>query len=190
MKTRLMMVLILFGLISAPAMAESYVFDKKGQHAFIQFRIQHLGFSWLYGGFNNFDGKFEFDPKNPTEASVEVTIDVASIDSNHAERDKHLREDDFLDVKKYPQARFVSTEANLDAEGNGTVTGNLTLRGVTKPVSLAVEGIGAGADPWGGYRRGFHATTSFALADFGIDYDLGPASRTVELILSVEGIRQ
>ncbi len=180
------------GLLPATAAAEieHYVIDTEGAHAFVQFRIQHLGYSWLYGRFNDFDGRFTYDPEDPSNASIQVDIRTASLDSNHAERDKHLRGKDFLHVDKYPDARFESTGVTWSENGTGTVTGDFTLHGVTKPVSIEVEEIGAGPDPWGGYRRGFQGATTLALKDFGIDYDLGPASTHVEIILSVEGIRQ
>lgn len=170
--------------------AEQYVIDTEDQHAFIEFRIQHLGFSWMYGRFNDFEGRFTYDEENPSNNSVEVTIDPASVDTNHAERDKHLREEDFLYVKEYPEARFVSTKWEQTGEDTAKLTGDLTLRGETNEITIDVELIGAGEDPWGGFRRGFLGKTEFKLADFGIDYDLGPAARTVELTLSVEGVRQ
>ncbi len=172
------------------ALAEKYVIDTEGSHAFILFRIQHLGYSWLSGRFNTFNGSFEYDENNPDKASVQVEIDVASIDSNHAERDKHLRSDEFLDVSKYPKASFVSTSFKDNGDGTAVLKGDFTLRGVTKPVTIAVEHVGHGSDPWGGYRRGFEGTTRIALADYGIKYNLGPKSKEVELTLSVEGIRQ
>ncbi len=172
------------------ALAESYLIDTKGAHAFIQFRIQHLGYSWLYGRFNRFSGSFEYDESNPSAAQVTVDIDPASVDSNHAERDKHLRGKDFLHVDKYPQAGFVSNAFEDHGDGSATMKGNLTLRGVTRPVTIAVNQIGHGADPWGGNRRGFEGSTRISLADFGIDYNLGPKSKEVEITLSVEGIRQ
>ena len=175
---------------STAVMADDYVIDTKGAHASIKFRVQHLGYSWLYGRFNEFDGKFSYDEKQPENASVEVTIKTSSVDSNHAERDKHLRSDDFLNVAKYPEAKFVSTSYTQGKDGNGVLKGNLTLNGVTKPLEIDVEFIGAGEDPWGGYRAGFEGTTSFAMADFGIVKDLGPKSKDVEMILSVEGIKQ
>ena len=175
---------------TAAAEVEQYVIDTKGAHAFVQFRIKHLGYSWLYGRFNEFGGAFSYDTEDPSNSTIEVDIQTASLDSNHAERDKHLRGEDFLEVDKYPEASFKSTQVDWNADGTGTVTGDFTLRGVTKPVTIAVEEIGAGPDPWGGYRRGFQGETSFPLKDFGIDYDLGPASTDVEIILSVEGIRQ
>ena len=177
-------------LLPSQLLAAKYVIDTEGSHAFVQFRIQHLGYSWLTGRFNTFSGNFEYDENNPDKASVQVEIDVASIDSNHAERDKHLRSDDFLDVKKFPKARFESTSFKDNGDGTAILKGNLTLHGVTKPVTIDVEHIGHGPDPWGGYRRGFEGTTQIALADYDINYNLGPKSKEVELILSVEGIRQ
>lgn len=175
---------------SLPTQAADYVLDTKGAHAFIQFRIKHLGYSWLYGRFNDFDGKFSYDEKNPNASKVEVNIRTTSIDSNHAERDKHLRGKDFLNVDKFPDAKFVSSSFEEQAGGKAVLKGNLTLHGVTKPISIDVEQIGAGPDPWGGERRGFYGTTSLMLKDFGIEYDLGPASREVFFDLSVEGIKQ
>lgn len=172
------------------AQAADYVIDTKGAHAFIQFQIKHLGFSWLVGRFNTFAGEFSYDEANPGAASVSVTIDTASIDSNHAERDKHLRDEEFLDVEKYPQARFVSTAYRDLGDGKGELRGELTLHGVTRPLTIQVAQIGAGDDPWGGYRRGFEGRTRFTLADFGIKRDLGPASREVELWLGIEGVRK
>jgi polyisoprenoid-binding protein YceI len=177
-------------ILPTQALADKYLIDTKGAHAFVQFRIKHLGYSWLSGRVNTFKGNFEYDENNPAATSVQVEISTASVDSNHAERDKHLRGKDFLHVDKYPKAHFESTAFKENANGTASLTGNLTLHGVTQPVSIAVEHIGHGKDPWGGYRRGFEGTTQIALADYGINYKLGPKSKEVELRLSVEGIRQ
>jgi polyisoprenoid-binding protein YceI len=172
------------------AAPEKYVIDTEGAHAFIQFRVKHLGYSWLYGRFNDFEGTFTYDPEDTSESAIDLTIKTASIDSNHAERDKHLRGEDFLEVDKYPTARFKSTAYKETGLDTSVLEGELTLKGVTKPITIEVERIGHGPDPWGGYRRGFEGRASFALKDFGIDYNLGPASREVEMMLTVEGIRQ
>ncbi|NIP72165.1 MAG: YceI family protein [Gammaproteobacteria bacterium] len=192
MKTRLLSGTVLAAVLLVPGLAPAadYAIDTKKAHAFIQFRIKHLGYSWLLGRFNDFGGSFSYDEDNPQAARVEVVIDTASIDTNFAERDKHLRSDDFLDVAKYPEARFVSTGFTPKDDGLAVLTGDLTLHGVTRPVTIAVKEVGHGPDPWGGFRRGFEGTTTLKLADFGIDHDLGPASREVELFFSIEGIRQ
>ncbi|CAM3845501.1 YceI family protein [Xenorhabdus thuongxuanensis] len=170
-------------------LAADYKFDKIGQHAFIEFRIQHLGFSWLYGGFRDFDGNFTFDPQNPANDKVNVVIKTDSVDTKHAERDKHLRGSNFLNSNKYPEAKFTST--NVKKEGKDyLITGDLTLNGVTKPVTLDAKLINAGNDPWGEYRAGFEATGKLKLKDFNIKEDLGPKSQEVELIISVEGVRE
>jgi len=192
MTSKVLPALTLAAAMSIPALthAADYVIDTQGAHAFIQFRIKHLGYSWLLGRFNDFSGTFSYDDAHPEAARVEVTIKTASIDSNHAERDKHLRGEDFLNVAKYPEARFVSTGFKHNDDDTAVLTGNLTLHGVTRPVTIDVKQIGHGPDPWGGTRRGFEGSTTLKLADFNINYDLGPAAREVELFLSVEGIEQ
>ncbi|MBB6523415.1 YceI family protein [Pseudoteredinibacter isoporae] len=177
-------------LASIQATAADYQVDIKGAHAFINFKIKHLGYSWLTGRFNTFDGQFSWDEKNPNASQINIEIDTNSIDSNHAERDKHLRGEDFLNVKKFPKASFVSEKIEFSSPTEGTVTGTLTLHGVSKTISFPVEKLGEGKDPWGGYRAGFAGATTLKLADYGMTYNLGPASTHVELELLVEGIRK
>ena len=177
--------------LSATAVnAADYVIDTSGAHAFVQFKIKHLGYSWLVGRFNTFEGDFSYDAKKPEESKINVTIQTASIDSNHAERDKHLKGKDFLDVKNFPEATFTSTRFIPEANGEGTLEGTLTLHGVTRNISFPVKRIGEGNDPWGGYRAGFEGQTTLKLADYGITYNLGPASTEVHLDLLIEGIRK
>lgn len=179
------------GMVSLPALSADYEIDTQGQHAFIQFKIQHLGYSWLLGRFNDFEGTFSYDPDNVGDSKVNVTIDPSSVDSNHAERDKHLRSDDFLDVAKYSQAKFVSKRVT-DIDDGGEefdLVGDLTLHGVTREITIEVEKVGEGPSPWEDYRVGFEGEAEIKLKDFGIDYNLGPASETVYLELHVEGKR-
>lgn len=175
---------------SGTTLAADYKFDKQGQHAFVNFRIQHLGYSWVYGTFRNFDGDFTYDEKDPAKNAVNVTIDTSSVDSNHAERDKHIRSNSILNVDKYPKATFTSTAVTTEKDGKMSVVGDLTLNGVTRPITLAVELHGKGKDPWGNERAGFDASGKIVMKDFNIKQDLGPASQEVELIISVEGIRK
>ena len=170
--------------------AEQYDIDTKGMHASIEFKIKHLGYSWLVGRFNDFNGQFTFDKKNPKNSAVQVTINTTSLDTNHAERDKHLRGDDFFNVSKFPQASFKSTKVTQTKSGTTQIHGNLTLHGITKKIVINASEIGAGNDPWGGFRRGFEGSVTLSLSDFGFNYNLGPASKEVELILYVEGVRK
>jgi polyisoprenoid-binding protein YceI len=179
--------LLLGGLASTSVLAADYRIDPS--HAFIQFRISHLGFSTLVGRFNQFEGRFTWDAGNPGKAQVQVKIDPASIDTNWAERDKHLRGEDFLDVGRFPTAGFVSTAYEGDAKG-GLLKGELTLHGVTRPIVIQMQAIGEGLDPWGNYRAGFAGTTEIRRADFGMGFDLGPTAETMQFELHLEGLRQ
>ncbi len=172
--------------------AEHYVIDTRGMHAFITFRVQHLGYSWLEGRFNRFSGNFDYDASNPADNRVSVEIDIASIDSNHAERDKHLRSERYFDARKFPKATFVSTAWEQHDDDTATLKGRFTLRGVTKNISVDVSQIGAGKDPWGGFRRGFVGTTTLHLSDYKMKEGkiLGPVAENIQLWLSIEGVRQ
>jgi len=172
--------------------AEHYVMDTAKHHAFITFKIAHLGYSWLLGRFDNFSGDFTYDAEHPEGNAARVTIDVASINTNHAMRDKHLRSEDFFDVARFPEASFVSTGYADKGNGRGTLKGRLTLRGVSQKIAIDVKQIGAGPDPWGGYRRGFEGHTTLHLSDYRMKKAgmLGPVAENVELFLSIEGIRQ
>ncbi|KTF14338.1 YceI family protein [Pseudoalteromonas sp. 10-33] len=177
-------------LSASAANAAEYIIDTKGAHAFVNFKIKHLGYSWLHGRFNTFDGEFNYDAEKPNASQIMVNIDTTSLDSNHAERDKHLRGKDFLNVDKYPTATFKSTKITFNDANSGKVTGDFTLHGVTKSITFEIDKIGEGQDPWGGYRVGFEGETSLKLSDYGINYNLGPASTHVDIGLFIEGIRK
>jgi polyisoprenoid-binding protein YceI len=175
----------------APVQAADYVIDTEKAHAFIDFRIQHLGYSWMSGRFNDFKGTFSYDADAPQDSKIDVQINVESIDTNHAERDKHLRGKKFLDTSEFPNSRFVADSFDVQADGTMLINGQFTLHGVTKPMTITAEKVGEGQDPWGGYRAGFTGTTTIKMADYDIDAAmLGPASQEVYLTLSIEGIRK
>lgn len=179
------------GVMSLPVLADDYVIDTKGAHASINFSIKHLGYSVLTGRFDTFSGEFSYDPAKPEASTVNVTIDTGSVNSNHAERDKHLRSPDFLNVEKFPKATFVSKKIVLDDDKDEfDIVGDLTLNGVTKSITIEVEKVGEGKDPWGGYRAGFSGETTINLKDFNVKMDLGPASQNVQLELEVEGVKK
>ena len=165
-------------------------YDIDLSHSFVQFRTQHLGVSWLLGRFNKFEGEFTYDPDAGAGAQeIRVEVDTASVDSNHAERDKHLRDDDFLNTDEFPTATFVGNNFSGDENG-GTMRGEFTLHGVTRPVEVQVRKVGEGKDPWGGYRAGFAGTFAIMRSEFGVDKDLGPMSERVELEIYLEGVRR
>ncbi len=176
--------------VHTPTLADEYMIDTEGAHASINFKIRHLGYSWLTGRFDRFSGTFRFDPTAPEDSKVSVEIDTASVNSNHAKRDKHLRDKDFLDVANFPKASFRSTSVKKTGEGSADITGILTLRGVKKEIVIKARHVGGGGDPWGGHRNGFVGTTSLKLKDFNIDFFLGPASTHVDLTLHVEGVQK
>ncbi|QBY02968.1 YceI family protein [Thalassotalea sp. HSM 43] len=186
MKKLLLSSLLLASTAMTSAHAADYQIDYQGAHASINFKVKHLGYSWLTGRFNKFDGQFSYDEKNIEASQITVNIDTASVDSNHAERDKHLRDTDFLDVSKFANAKFVSKKVMDMGDGKLKIIGDITLQGITKELIIDAEKIGEGDDPWGGYRAGFAGTTSIAMKDFGYKMDFG------EIIfdLHIEGIRK
>ncbi|PHS71520.1 MAG: hypothetical protein COB23_00680 [Methylophaga sp.] len=180
-----------FNVTSALA-AEHYIIDTKGMHAFVTFKVKHLGYSWLEGRFNKFSGEFDYDETAPANNKVNINIDISSLDSNHAERDKHLRGERFFDAKKFPTATFISTNWEDKGNGKAILHGQFTLRGVTQNISININQVGGGEDPWGGFRRGFEGSTTLHLSDYKMKESaiLGPAAEDVQLWLSIEGIRQ
>lgn len=181
--------LLLAGITTQPLLAADYVIDGTGagMHTAVNFRASHMGISSLWGRFNDISGTFSYDAGNIGASSITVRIDPASIDTNHEARDEHLRSADFLDVKKFPEASFTSTSIHDLGNGKMHVTGNFTLRGVSREISFEAVRSGEGETPFGDYRVGFDAEASFNAADFGMN--LGPDS-TLTLILAIEGVRQ
>lgn len=168
--------------------AKTYKIDDA--HSFVEFKTLHLGFSWLNGRFNQIAGQFKFDPAKLNESTVEATVDMSSLDSNHGKRDDHLRSDEFLDVKKFSQATFKSSKFQFDGK-KGSLEGLLNFHGVEKPITFAVEAVGEGKDPWGGYRRGFTAKGNFSQTDFGVKLGANlDKSNLVQLEIFIEGVEQ
>ena len=172
--------------------AGSYEIDTS--HSVVEFQVRHLGLAKVRGRFNDFSGAIEIADE-PLASRVDVTIDAASIDTRDEDRDNHLRSDDFLDVENHPTLEFHSTEVTLDGE-RATVRGDLTVRGVTKPVTLDLEFEGAAVDPWGNKRLGCSATTEVNRESFGLTWNQALETggwlvgKTVRIDLSVEAVKQ
>jgi|Laugrespbdmm15sn_2_1035079.scaffolds.fasta_scaffold30355_1 polyisoprenoid-binding protein YceI len=169
--------------------AAEYVIDgtDAGMHTSVNFRASHVGISALWGRFNDISGSFSYDAANIAASTITVKIDPASIDTNQAARDEHLRTADYLDVAKFPEAGFVSTMIHDMGEGKLHLTGNFTLHGVTKEISFEALRTGEGETPFGDYRVGFEAELTLDVAEYGIA--LGPDPK-LTLILAIEGVRQ
>jgi len=159
-------------------------------HTFVLFRVQHLGVSYAYGRFTEAAGTFTVDEANLAKSAVELTIRTDSIDTHDAKRDAHLQSPDFLNAKAFPVIRFVGKRFAREADGRLRITGDLTLHGATREVTLAMAHVGEGKDPWGGYRSGYEGRMTLKRTDYGMGFMVGPVGEEVELILSVEGVRQ
>lgn len=191
-KTAMATALTACALVSvAQAQAADYVVDTEGQHAFVQFKINHLGYSYILGQFEAFSGQFSYDPENLEASSVEFDVQVNSLNTNHAERDKHFLSEDFLEADTYPTASFISTGFAPNGDDEGILTGELTLKGETREIEMPVTLVGEGEDPWGGYRAGFEGSTVLTLGDYGIDMsDFPEVMHELELHVTFEGVRQ
>lgn len=140
-------------------------------HSTVGFRIRHMVIARVSGTFEEWSGSLSFDPENPADSSVAVTVNVASIDTHNADRDAHLRSGDFFDTETYPEMTYTSTSVEVVDADNLRVSGNLTLHGVTKPLVLDVEFGGRVVDPWGNDRIGFTAQGRIDRRDFGLSWN-------------------
>ncbi len=169
------------------AAAGSYKIDP--EHSSVLFSISHLGISVSAGRFNDFEGKIKLAPGK--DSKVEVVVKTASVDTYNEKRDKHLRGPDFLDTKQFPIMRFVSRKVEYNAAGEPVrLTGDLSLHGKTNTVSFTVTPIGAGKDPWGGYRAGYQAKVTIKRSNFGMKYMLGGVGDKIDITLNIEAIKQ
>ncbi len=175
-KTLPLLVLSIF--LTAEAQAATYEIDVV--HSSVEFKVKHL-VGKTGGRFKNFSGTIEYDEKNPERSTVNVKIDAKSIDTNNSMRDDHLKNPDFLETEKHPDMTFVSKKVDPAAS---TLTGDLTLHGVTKEVTIRYEMGGLAADKDGKRRLGGSGTAKFDRTDFGIKYD--PTGVTVGKEIAVQ----
>lgn len=164
------------------AMGGEAKYDLDAMHTSVVFKIKHMGKSYVYGLFTDASGKFTVDEADAARSSFDITIKTASVNTGNAKRDDHLRSPDFFNAKEFPNITFKSTKVSGGKDGL-SVAGNLTLHGVTKPVTLELKKVG-GDDKGIGYEGGLSVKRS----DFGMDKSVGPDSDTVAIILSFEGV--
>lgn len=177
-----------------PVRADDYVLDNS--HTSVIFGVSHLGFSFTYGRFNTVKGSFSLDPAKPEASTFQLNINAESIDTNDEGRDKHLRGADFLNAGEFPAITFKSNKVEVKQAENATiyqVTGELTMHGVTRPVTLDLQklGEGPGPDPTRKeYRSGFHYQGKLNRSEFGMTKMVGPIGDEVAVTISFEGVRQ
>lgn len=178
---------------SLPAFAATYQIDT--DHTTVSFKIRHL-LSYVQGHFREFEGSFDYDPEKPDTWKVSAAIQAASIDTNVAPRDKHLRSKDFFEVETFPTLTFQSTGVKDVTASNAKVEGLLSIHGIEKPVVLDLEIHGVAKDPWGNVRAAFTATTTINRKDFGLTWNQAVETgqllvgEEVAITLEVEGILQ
>jgi polyisoprenoid-binding protein YceI len=159
-------------LMTMPVMAHAATWEIDPAHASVEFRVRHLMVAWVKGAFPDVAGTVEIDETDLTKSKVNVTIGAASIDTNNAKRDEHLRSADFLDSASYPAITFVSKKIVVEGGQLRQVTGDLTIRGTTREVTLSVDELTpAIQDPWGNTRRGATASAEINRKDFGLTWN-------------------
>ena len=174
---------------SAFAAQETYKIDDS--HSFANWSIRHV-VAKASGTFTDIKGTISIDRDNLANSSVKAVINVLSVNSGLAKRDEHIKKPDYLDVEKYAEMTFVSSK--IDAKNNmeGVITGEFTLHGVTKTISMPFKVLGFGQDPWGGNRMGIEATTTIKASDFGFAWPLkanAPVGDDIAVTLLLEGIK-
>ncbi len=171
-----------------PSGPQTYKIDPV--HSNTWFRIRHMDISNFYGRFDDTQGTIVIDEQDPARCSFETRITADSIDTHNADRDKHLKSGDFFDVEQHPQITFKSKTVKQAGEQAYDVTGDLTLHGVTHPLTLKVERTGAGPAMKGEYRAGFETTFEIKRSEFGMTKGLPGVGDEVRLTVSVETVRQ
>ncbi len=177
----------------APTTGSSWKIDST--HSEVEFAVKHLMITTVKGRFSDVEGELLIVPGNPSASTVSAVIKTKSIDTHTDQRDEHLRSADFLDVANNPEITFKSTRITGD-KTEFKLTGNLTIRGVTKEITLDVTNEGSGKDPWGGERMGFSATTKFDRRDFGLTWNQAIESggvvvgHEVKVSIDVQAVKQ
>jgi polyisoprenoid-binding protein YceI len=168
-------------------------FEVDNSHTSVIFGVSHLGYSITYGRFNKVSGTFTLDPAGPEASTFQMAIDASSLDTNDAKRDEHLRGPDFFNAGEFPVISFKSTKVAAKRTEAGVilqVTGDMTMHGQTRPITLELQKLGEGPGPGGGFRTGFNCQTKLKRSDFGMTGMVGPIGDEVAVTISFEGVRK
>ncbi|MEL7258621.1 MAG: YceI family protein [Pseudomonadota bacterium] len=178
---------------AAPAQADMARYELDPTHTFVYFKVDHIGYAKTLGVFTEVSGGFMYDADSQELGDVDVSINAASVNTFHEARDEHVRNKDFLNVSEHPQITFVASSGSAESENNGTVTGDLTVLGQTRPVMLSVTLNKAGAYPFGHKRDvlGLSMQTSIKRSDFGMMYAVenGLVGDTVDINIETEAMK-
>lgn len=193
MKNKIMMAMMMAGLSAGVAQSASYTVD--ASHSYVGFSVRHMVVTTVRGSFDEFEGAFDYDPENPAAFTASAVIKTASIDTRNAKRDDHLRNEDFFDAPNHPEITFETTGAEVVGD-KLHVRGNLTMRGVTKEITIPFVFSEQVTDPWGNVRIGFEGSTTINRQDWGISWsknlDAGGlvVSDEVTIELNIQGIQK
>ncbi|MCS7066724.1 MAG: YceI family protein [Fimbriimonadales bacterium] len=186
--------LSVLALLIAPiegAFAQRVNYQVDPVHSFVIFRVKHMNTAYAYGRFNSFSGTIAVDEKNPANSSVEFEIDANSVDTGNDRRDDHLRSPDFFNTRQHPKISFKSTSVRKLNDTTFEVKGNLTMRGITRPLTVRVTYVGKGRNPRGQEIIGFETTFTIKRSEFGVNYGLnGGLADDVRVTIAIEAIRQ
>jgi polyisoprenoid-binding protein YceI len=176
--------------LAGTTIAQADTFKIDPVHSAIIFKIGHFGVGHVYGRFDTFSGTFTFDQSDPSKDAANVEIKTDSVDTNFPDRDKHIKSPDFFNAAQYPTATFKSTAVKKVDDKTYEVTGDFTLRGVTKPLTLNLQVIGTGPGPKGETRMGWEGAATLKRSEFDVKTFLPAVTDDVDLIIAAEGIKQ
>ena len=187
----LLSVAMLFGFTSLASANSTYVIDTAGVHYYAGFQISHLGFSTMHGRFDTLSGTIKYDDAEPINSQVSITIKASSINTNMAKRDAHLKSPDFFNVEEFSDITFVSTKLVKTGEKKAKMTGNLTMMGVTRSITLDTTLINIGANPFSkAPTAAWSARGTIKRSDFGSKYGAPAIGDEVTLIIDIEALKQ
>jgi len=179
---------LFFATLSVQAAPETYKIDPA--HSSVEFKIRHLGISWVTGVFKDFEGTIVYDEEDPSKNVIEVTVKAASVDTSNDTRNEHLKKPEFFDVDKYPTLKFKSTKVEKTPDGKFKVTGDFTLLAVTKSIEVNVEGSGPVQGMKGETRRGGDTDFTIKRSDYGMKEMVGPIGDEVKISLAFSAVKQ
>lgn len=191
-KFLMMVIAVAASLGQTAALAAEYKVDPVNSFAF--YKVKHLGVSYAYGQFTAMEGTISFDPSNADANSVEISIKTDSVSTHNSTRDRHLSGPDFFNAKEFPVMKFKSSSWKKAGDNTYTVSGDLTIAGVTKTVTSTVEHVGDGKNPRGQALSGFHAVFSIDRTEFGMNYGVVPGGgglgKDIDITISIQAVKQ